>query len=485
MNTFYAIFGLFLSSIAAKSITITWSTPESVVKPATGKETLQAISTHLQALHLAQLVPRLLRLHTSLQIKLCPPQPYDPLIKEFTVPRISGYTALYDHECIQKNQGLEAKWGSKPKQPETPPSPSDRIRGSNGLSVPKFIIDLHKSKTEDQIWLIDSDSLRSWFTSPTLNYLVKQSSAHSIPPADLMKQINTMYGVLGEKDLKNMPQAVQGGLLILLPDHSSWRDTFSVKTLFFNPTWWSTRFVPRSKQEIITLLIKTITAVRQADQLIIIHHDPTPFNFDLVNQLAQIYGEKNLISSTRVLPKTATTFQTLQFIQKAANLVVDKRSLLGQISLLATGFPRSVNHFQQFLPYTTAEKVFFSLLTVWLVAVFGLRAYYTYKDYQMPLHEHLLRFILVSFLAATPIILLNPSLWPTIASNMIYCLFESGYEFVFYGILIFYSSAAVITLFVLAFDKYKKSKLEKEKVDDEESSDSDGDTETIRLVPNK
>ena len=35
---------------------------------------------------------RLLSLESEINIKLCPPQPYDPLVKEFTVPRLNGYS---------------------------------------------------------------------------------------------------------------------------------------------------------------------------------------------------------------------------------------------------------------------------------------------------------------------------------------------------------------------------------------------------------
>jgi hypothetical protein len=484
----YGAFFGFLSLINSKIITITWSTPENLVKPSTGQETLKAISTHLQALHLAEIVPRLFHLQTSVQIKLCPPLPYDPLVKEFTVPRISGYTAIYDHDCIQKNQAtVEAKWGSKPKQPEPPKSPSPpSFHGPKGLSVPEFIYELYKfyktisKEAIEPIWLLDSDSLNSWLTSPTLSYLANPASkSHQIPPAQLMKQINAMYGVIGEKDLKNMPQAIQGALLFVLPDYSSWNPALSPK-FFFNPIWWSTRFIPRSKQEITNLIKKIIDAVRKSDQLVIIHHEPTPFNFDLVTQLSQIYGEKNLISSTRVLPKTATTFQTLQFIQKAAVLVIDKRHLLGQICLLSTGFAHNIYHFQQFLPYTTSEIILFVLLTIWVLLVVGLRAYFTYKNYNSPLHEHALHFILFTILAVTPLIALNPSLWPTAASNLVYSLFEAGYGFILYGIVIMYSLAAISTFIKVIYDKYK---TKKEKIEDEESSESENNSESLYLIP--
>ena len=481
----YVVICLLLSLINAKSITITWSTPANIVKPATGQETLKAISTHLHALHLADIVPRLLRIKNHLQIKLCPPQPYDPLVKEFTVPRIFGYSALYDHDCIQKNQEIEAKWGSNPKQPDAPKTPPpDQIHGLKGLSVSTFIYELHKfhkssDKPIETLWLLDSESLHSWLTSSTLNYLAKPASKHhQIPPTQLMKQINTMYGVLGEKDLKNMPQAIQGALLIILPDYSSWHQDLPVKFIF-NPTWWSTRFIPRSKKEIIDLIKEVIQTSRQSDQLVIIHHEPNPFNFDIISQLVQFYGEKVLISSTRVLPKTATTFQTLQFIQKAAVLVVDKRHLLGQISLLSTGFTHNVHHFQQLLPYTTSEIILLTLLTIWVVSVLGIRAYCTYTNYDSPLNEHALRFILFTIMAATPVIVFNPSMWPTIASNSVYSLFEAGYGFILYGIVIFYSVAAVITLFVVAYEKYKTKESRKETVKDEESTD----TESLHLIP--
>jgi len=122
-------------------------------------------------------------------------------------------------------------------------------------------------------------------------------------------------------------------------------------------------------------------------------------------------------------------------------------------------------------------------LTIWLVSVLGIRAYCTYKNYDSPLKEHALRFILFTILAVTPVIVLNPSMWPTIASNLVYSLFEAGYGFILYGIVIFYSVAAVITLFVVAHEKYKAKDSRKEKVEDEESTDTEIDSESLHLVP--
>lgn len=473
MNFLLVLFGVF-AIVRSQIITITWTTPPNVSKPATTQETLKAIFTHLQALHLAQLAPRLLGLQNTLQIKLCPPQPFDPLVKEFTVPRIAGYSALYDHNCIQRNMAIDPQWGSKPK-----PSPAPLAPLTPGYSVPAFIYQLYKASnqlrpTEEPVWLIDSTSLHSWFTAPTLNYLAKPNNL-VIPPAQLMKQINSMHGALGERDLKNMPQAIQGSLLIVLPDYSSWRQNLPIKT-FFNPVWWSTRQVPRSKQPLLVLLERIIKITRTTDQqLVIIHHEPTPFNFDLVDQLAKIFGEKQVISSTSVLPKTATTLQTLQFIQKAAGLVVDKRHLLGQLGLLSTGFPHSVHHFQQFLPYTTAEIILMSVLAIWVTAVLGITAFHTHKVYEKPLHQHALHIILALFLASGPVIALNPSLWPTPASYLVFSLFEAGYSFILYGLVIFYATAALITAIIFAHHKYKKNPLENDEI-------SDNITESLHLI---
>ena len=112
MIIFAVIFVHLFSFSSCKSILISWSTPAGITKPATGKETLLAIQTHLQALHLANVVPRALGIENDWQIKLCPPQPFDPLVNEFSVPRMSGYSLLYDHDCILRgHEGFEVKWG--------------------------------------------------------------------------------------------------------------------------------------------------------------------------------------------------------------------------------------------------------------------------------------------------------------------------------------------------------------------------------------
>lgn len=491
MIIFAFIIAHFVAFSFCKSITISWSTPEEITKPATGKETLLAIRTHLQAFHLANVVPRLLSLESEINIKLCPPQPYDPLVKEFTVPRLNGYSLLYDHDCIQRGQeGLEAKWGSKPKQPAPEKPQLPPVYGTKGLSVPKFIHKLYKQKgskeelNSDHIWLIDSDSLRSWFTAPTLNYLFNHKSFN--PPADLMRQINSMYGSIGEKDLKNMPQAVQGALLIALPDYSAWSKDFSHKSLF-NPTWWITRAVPREQQQIIELMKKVIESSRLSGQLIIIHHDPTPFNFDIIASLTAIYGEKNLISSTKVLPKTFTTFQLLQFMQKAAVLVVDSRDLLGQMGLLATGFTTRVHLMQNHLAYTTAELILISTLATWFFAVLLTRIFYTHKHYNEPLDTHLLHFALFTILAVTPVIVLTPSMWPKYISMAVYSIFEAGYEAVLYGILVFYLTAGFITIIIVLFERFKQRRIQNFDEEDEGDSENDNlsETESSHLVPKK
>lgn len=91
---------LIISCCYGKRVTISWTTPNEGAEPAIGAQSLTAIWTHLQALQLAEFVPKLLNIETKLIIKLCPPQPYDPLVKEFTVPKLAGYSAAYDHECI-------------------------------------------------------------------------------------------------------------------------------------------------------------------------------------------------------------------------------------------------------------------------------------------------------------------------------------------------------------------------------------------------
>lgn len=473
-----------LSCVYAKSITITWSTPDQQSIPLTHRQSLKAIQTHLQALQLAQSLPSILKTRNSLQIKLCPPQPYDPLVKEFTVPRLARYTAVYDHECINSDTVVEVKWGWKPKQPETPttPPPADRFKGVKGLTVPAFILELIKTKNEDntnakQVWMLDSDSLRNWLTAPILSY-IQQERKRSIPASQLMSQINTMYGTLGEKDLKNMPQAIQGALVLVLPDYSAW-NTNGIKTLF-NPTWWMTRFVTRSPESITKLLKTSITKSRIDNQLIIIHHDPTPFNFNIVNALALHYGEKNLISSTRVLPKTATTLQLLQFIQKAAGIVVDSRDLLGQVVLLSTGFSSSVTQFQNHLPYSTPELILITFLAIWFIAVLATRIYYTQKHYSVSLHEHAKRVFLFSILAIAPIYGVFPSWWPASVSIGVFSLIEAGYELVLYSIGGFYLFALVLTALMLVYKKYKNINSVSDSFD-EESAESD--SEEIHLVP--
>lgn len=474
---------------AGMSLTVTWSTPRDAEKPSTGSETLKAIKLHLNALHLANSVPRLLGLSTQLQIKLCPPQPYDPLVKEFTVPRLSGFSLIYDQECIEKGQQeAEVQWGKKKQPPNQVPGKLPPIYGQKGLTVPAFLFELLKytrskqsqqQQQQQQIWLIDSDSLQAWYTAPLLNFLA-QPKTQLIPPADLMRQINAMYGSLGEKDLKNMPQAVQGALLIVLPDYSTWQQqgSFQIKS-FFNPTWWNTRFFPRSQSEIFKYCKEIIEKRRIADQLVIIHHEPTSYNFEVISLLTAVYGEKAVISSTRVLPKTATTMQLLQFMQKAAGLVVDKRDTLGQLGLLAAGFTNRVASIQSFLPYTTAEYILYTLLTIWFIGVVCTRAFYTHKLYTDPLHLHAKRFALFFLLALAPIHILNPSLWPETVSMLVFSLFEAGYALILYIIVAFYATAGITTAFIVVLQKYRKSLASSET--DEELSESD--TESIQLIP--
>ena len=482
------IFALILPILSGKSITITWSTPENIIKPATGLETLKAIEAHLRALHLANTIPSLFGLKERIEIKLCPPQPFDPLVREFTVPRLSGYTLLYDHECIQMNQehGMQTKWGSTPKQPETPKTPPSQFYGERGLTVPAFVMELflhvQKQSATNKIWLIDSDSLRGWMTAPILNYLAAGSHGNTILPADLMRQLNAMYGNLGETDLKNMPQAIQGALLIILPDYSTWKREFNFKSLF-NPTWWSTRYIPRTKKEIVRLCIDIIKGSRKSDQLVIIHHEPTPFNFEIISDLTAIYGEKVVISSTRVLPKSFTTIQMLQFIQKAAGLVLDSRDTLGQIALLSVGMTDRVISAQSLLPRTLYERILFAVLIIWLLAIALTTTLYTHKHYTAPLHIHAKQLALFTILALTPIFVLNPVMWPKFVSMIIFSLFESGYELIVYAVVVFYAVAGFITVIVVAVDRYNKSKNTVRNEEDlsinEEQVD---DTESIQLI---
>lgn len=487
----------FLVLSYCNSIKITWSTPENVSNPPTENETLLAILTHLQVLHLASFVPRILSLNNKFNIKLCPPQPFDPLVKEFTVPRLSGYSLLYDHECIQKaQQGMTVKWGSKPKQP-APDNPTQNplpLHGTKGFSVIEFIHEIYKTKNSkneldnSQIWLVDSDSVRTWFTAPTLYYLSKTSkSKNIIPPAVLMRQINSMYGSIGGKDLINTPQAIQGALLVVLPDYSKWNKEFSPKHIL-NPTWWITRNVPREKSQIISLLENVINKSRISDQLIIIHHYPTQFNLDIVSSLSSTYGKTYLISSTHVLPdpnhvlpKPFTMLQLLQFIQKAAVLAVDSRDLLGQISLLSTGHSDRVHLIQNHLKYTKFELIIFISLTIWVVGVFVALMYYTRKHYDDPLDIHLVKIALSSIYAVAPVIFLTPSMWPKFIFMGIYSVLEAGYEVVLYGIIAFYSIAGFLTVILVIYEKYKNRNIELESSVTNEN-DSSVDSDSINLI---
>lgn len=467
------------SFVESKSITITWSVPD---KHNTDKvkESLGAIQSHLQALHLAQTLPALINSRKTLQIKLCPPQPYDPLVKEFTVPRLAGYSAIYDHDCI--NNYSEAKWGWRPKKPENPPPeipPTDRFKGLKGLTVPAFIFELLKAKntTDNEVWMLDSESLKQWLTAPIISHLTLPSKPR-IAPFQLMSQINSMYGLIGEKDLKNMPQAVQSALVLVLPDYTAWQPVKTIKSIF-NPTWWKTRHIPKSQEAIVKLLRKAIDKYRINGQLVIVHHDPTTFNFNIVNALSAHYGEKNLLSSTRVLPKTASTLQLLQFIQKAAGIVVDSRDQLGQTVLLATNYANTTHYLQDHLPFSASEYILFTLLACWFIAVLATRIYYTQKYYDVSLHEHAKRFALFSILALAPIYATCPSLWPNFASTLVFTIIEAGYEFILYTIATFYLAALFITTIVLVYKKQKHSTAWDSV--DEESSHSE--SEEIQLIP--
>ena len=513
---FQLIFISLIPLIFGKSITITWSTPQGLSNgPSPGPESLEAILSHVQALLLADLVPNFPGIDKSLSIKLCPPQPYDPLVNNFVVQRIAAYSAIYDHDCINKVQGgmtlqkiispsasaSSPAWGFKPKpnptNPQKPFPPPNDFYGSKGLTIPNFLIKLYKhfksipSNTEgNQIWIIDSKSLKNYFSAPILRSIYKKSQ--NSPAFQLLSQINAMRGgTLEEKDkdqLATVPLAVQDSLVLVLPNYSEWnghKNNLPIKHLFFNPTWWSTRYIPRTKAQILKLCKYSIEKNRKSDQLVIIVHDPTAFNLDIVNQLTDIYGKKNLISATRVLPKTTTTLQLLQFIQKAAAVVLDSRDLLGQVGLLATGFPARVSQFQDYLPLTLTEIIIYSLLGVWFFAIMIVTIYYTDKFCNEKLHCHFKRLALFSILAITPIYVLIPSMWPKYLSMAIFSIFQSGYGIIIYAILTFYMVAIAVTSIILAVNYFKKQRASPSSTDDpqSESEASISDEESIQLIP--
>lgn len=85
------------------SVTITWTNAENT-------PSLQAILTHLHAFQLAKTLPSKLGIQKQIHIRLCPPKASDPLVNNFTIPRLPAYLANYDHECINSSD-MEVKWG--------------------------------------------------------------------------------------------------------------------------------------------------------------------------------------------------------------------------------------------------------------------------------------------------------------------------------------------------------------------------------------
>lgn len=497
------------SFVETKSITISWTLPEGINQPGVGAESLAAIWSHLQALQLAASIPKLLGIQKDLQIRLCPPQPYDPLVKEFTVSKLSGYSALYDHECIVaglKDRVIKGEmnplWGWKPKQPEPPiekdpKQPNPQVPGTNGLSIPALILELYRlnknnkdkdkdnkdkdSKDNQEVWLINSESMNGWLTGPILNQLKPHNSRKISPPQRLMQQINAMAGpgpTDDKRDLKMVPQAIQGALLLILPDYTAWnRNAHTI----FNPTWWLTRRIPSDASAICQLAERSINSTRRdPQQLVILVHDPTPLNTECLAHLARIYGESGILSASKVLPKSTSTFQILQFIQKAADVVLDSREKLAQTALLSIGFPQDqVKLLQSFLPYSTWEIVLSLISAAWLASFITAQAYLTRKNYTDPLHSHMLRIALFTIYGLAPIFILNPSRWPEWLSTLLFGIFHSGYGVFVYSVVGFYAVALFITLLAVINETYKSNRF----INNDETTPSDDELEAIQLIP--
>lgn len=482
------LFGFFLiKCVYTKTITITWTAPETA--PANGADTLKAIDRHMFALHAASYVPRLLGIQNSVTVKVCPPLPNDPLINEFTVPRIAAYSLLYDHECIQNSRSMSPTWGSKPKEPAPETPKKERKFHATGLTVPQFTRELRKlaknnsdNSDFDAIWLIDSDSLRGWFKGHLLRSLYDRD-ATKVPAHDLMRQINVMYSETPDNSLKGLPQAVQGALVVVLPNYLEWNNRFDIKKHVFNPTWWSTRFVPQSKRRIFELLKDAIDKVRSTNQLVIVVHDPTTFNTELISSLTLLYGKDSLVSASKMLPKQTTTLQLLQFIQKAAAVILDSRDQLGQSSLLTLGFSKRVHLLQTELGPTWIEMIYFGTVGVAALISFIAFIIHMQRRYNDPFNDHFCKIFCFVVILNFTFVALVPSMWPKKLATFMFNCFELGYEFVIYGIIVFYTLAMIVSFFAVIAERRKlKKKQQAAAISSDSNDEESASSEEIPLI---
>ena len=431
----------------SKAITVTWSRPEEA--PTGQKQILAAIERHVFALEAAQYASKLL----GLEVKLCPQAEFDPLIAEFTIPRMIAYLKYYDHDCVIGNDPTLKWWGKD--DPPAEPKPKKKIVGE-GLSFWQFLWKARAGKVEqksDEVWLLDSDSLRNWFKgrllySLTDEAMMTQSHAHL-----LLKQLNVMSGPDGEKDLKRMPQAVQGAMVVVLPSYADWKPTRNL----FDATWFKSALIPDPEQ-----VKKQLHALIQSQKgkLTILVHEPTKEAAELLRQLQLSFGEDKIVSVAKVLPKGFSTLMLLKFIQKAARIVVDDRDALGRMVLLSRGSDDGIEKF--WFGRTVLQNVILavSALIVLLGVVYSI--YWTRKNYRSTLKDHCIRFAVTGVMVAFFLSLLNLQLWPKRLMYFWYGVFDCDLEALFYGIIAMYLMAAFVTLLVFYFDKPRYHQISEE-----------------------
>jgi hypothetical protein len=436
----------------AAAITVTWTRPEE--PPTTQKEILKAIERHAFALEAAQYASGLF----GVEIKLCPQAEFDPLIGEFTIPRMIAYSKYYNHDCIIGNDPSLKWWGKDDPPAETTPKPKPKIIGE-GIDFLKFLWKLRTGQVQqksDEVWLLDSDSLRNWFKGSMLYSLTEDSLMARSHAHLLLRQVNVMNGPDGEKDLKRMPQAVQGALVIVLPSYADWKQPGN----WFDATWFKSAALPTSAQVKQNLQILLDS---QKGALTIIVHEPTKEASIHLRDLQLEFGEDRVVSVTRVLPKGFSTLTLLKFIQKAARIVIDDRDSLGRIVLLSRGTDEGIERF--YFGRTWIQNGILIVNGIIVIVGVAYLSFWIKNNYSAPLKEHLIRFPITAFFVALPIIILSRQLWPKKLIYFWYGVFDCGLEALFYGLVSMYLMASFITLIVYSFEKAKS--LPREESEDE------------------
>lgn len=438
-----------------KTITVTWTRPDE--PPTSQKQILAALERHLFALEAAQYASKLL----SLDIKLCPQAEFDPLIGEFTIPRMIAYSKYYDHDCVIGHDP-SLKWWGKDKEPPptTSPSPPKKVVGE-GLAFGNFLWKLRSSQDKqesDEVWLLDSDSLRSWFKGRLLYSLTDPAMMTSSHAHLLLKQLNVMNGPDGEKDLKRMPQAVQGALVVVLPSYGDWKPTGNL----FDATWFKSAILPTQEQvkAKLQLLLKS-----QAGNLTIIVHEPTKEAADLITQLQLTFGGDKIVSVSKVLPNGYGTLTLLKFIQKAAKIAVDNRDTLGRIALLSRGSDDGILTSNYGRTMAQNAVLAFSIAIV-LVGIFTLVAWVRF-NYQASLKDHLIRFAIIKLVVLFGLVTINLSWWPKKLVYFWYGVFDCEIEALFYGLISMYLMAGFVTLLVWYFEKPKYNQIPSSEAEDD------------------